>query len=106
MPVSPYLYPFSHIEYSHLEFLVDVLLTDEKIDTQVFKQDTLVSLLCSIDHPDVNDSEFGILNNLVKIYNDTLQQQLNKHAPLKTKSIKVRQVVSWMNDIKDLKRNV
>ena len=60
------------------------------IDKTRLREELLLSDLC-LNRPDT-------LNELVKCYNDTLAQTLNRHAPLCTKVIKSRPLVPWFND--------
>jgi hypothetical protein len=39
-----------------------------------------------------------LLNNLLQQYNDNISEVINKHAPLRTKTITVRPPVPWYND--------
>ena len=62
----------------------------KNIDIQSFKQDILVSELANVN---LNDP-----NILVEQYNGILSELLEKHAPLKNKTIVIRQQVPWFND--------
>ena len=67
------------------------------IKIEDFKLDLATSELCKYS-PDS-------LNDLIKCYNDTLYQVLEKHAPLRSKVIRSRPLVPWFNaDIKNARR--
>lgn len=67
------------------------------IDIEDLKQELAISELCH-NSPDS-------LNDLVKCYNNTLTQALERHAPLRSKVIRSRPLVPWFNeDIKNARR--
>ena len=67
------------------------------IDIELFSHDVRSSALIQ-DSPDN-------LDDLVNLYNTTLSEILDCHAPLVTKTIKVRPLVPWYDDdIKDARR--
>ena len=70
------------------------------IDIQQFKHDLKLSQLCQ----DSVLENFDV-NSLTTLYNSTLIAILDKHAPLRHKSITVHQRVPWFNyEIKEAKR--
>jgi hypothetical protein len=74
----------------------------KRMNTDLFIQDLHASSLCQMAlDPSKTPEE---LDRLVELYNVTLQQLIDKHAPSNTKEITVRPAVPWMNDnIKHMK---
>ena len=71
----------------------------KKIDLQKFKDQILQSDLfsCNLDNLDVNE--------IVNKYNSTLQNLLNKHAPMKTINIRKKDNSPWYSDsLRNLKK--
>ena len=67
------------------------------LDITAFKQDIAKSPL---QNPSSRDPD-----TLVSLYHQVLTEQLDKHAPLTSKSVVIRPVATWYNDtIKELKR--
>ena len=60
------------------------------IDMDSFMKDLLTSQLCTNPQDD--------LDLLVDMYNDTLQNLLDGHAPLQTKQVTVSQQTKWYNE--------
>ena len=63
-------------------------LKDIKMDS--FMKDLASSQLCTNPPDDLDD--------LVSLYNDTLQKLLDEHAPVQTKKVPIRQQASWYNE--------
>ena len=80
----------------------------KSVDLESLKRGLSDSLLCS-DPPDLqvhlHSEDLRDLDALVRRYNTTLSKVIDCHAPLKTKTVKVRPAVPWYNDdIKAAKR--
>ena len=70
----------------------------KSIDIHAFKSDITSSVLCSNTH-------WNDLGNLSKLYVSTLSEILDRHAPLKTKTLVTRVKIPWFNaDVLQLKR--
>jgi hypothetical protein len=68
------------------------------IDIDAFKSDITSSILCS-------DTYWSDLGNLSKHYSSTLSEILDKHAPLKTKTLVTHVKIPWFSDdVLQLKR--
>ena len=79
-------------------------IIEEKMFWKVTRPSTFYS-----DPPDLqvhlHSEDPRDLDALVRRYNTTLSKVIDCHAPLKTRTVKVRPVVPWYNDeIKDTKR--
>ena len=71
----------------------------KKIDIQAFKNDITNSELCTITSSDPDE--------LVNIYDDVVTKLLDKHAPLRTRSMAVRSVAPWHTDtVNDCRKKV
>ena len=62
----------------------------KSIDIDAFKSDITSSVLCSNTH-------WNDLGNLSKLYVSTLSEILDRHAPLKTKTLVIRVKIPWFN---------
>ena len=73
----------------------------KSVDMESHKRDLSDSLLCS-DSPvlqaHLHSDDPRDLDALVRKYNTTLSKFIDCHAPLKTKTVKVRPAVLWYND--------
>ncbi|XP_071847575.1 uncharacterized protein [Apostichopus japonicus] len=67
------------------------------IDIAMFKRDIQASPLFTITS-DMTVTSPTDLDRIVALYNTTLRELIDKHAPVKTKVITIRPVVPWMND--------
>ena len=73
----------------------------KSVDLESLKRDLSDSLLCS-DPPDLqvhlHSEDPRDLDALVRRYNTTLSKVIDCHAPLKTKTVKLRPALPWYND--------
>ncbi|PFX29714.1 putative RNA-directed DNA polymerase from transposon X-element [Stylophora pistillata] len=70
----------------------------KNIDIDAFKSDITSSVLCS-------DTHWSNLGDLSKQYSSTLTEILDKHAPIKTKTLVTRAKIPWFNaDVLQFKR--
>ena len=80
----------------------------KSVDLESLKRDLSISLLCSDPlnlRVHCHTEDRCDLDALVRRYNTTLSKVIDYHAPLKTKTAKVRPTVPWYNDeIKAAKR--
>jgi hypothetical protein len=77
----------------------------KSIDIVAFKNDIMASPLNKIKHGPQTPDE---VNTMVKLYNEVLTTLINKHAPLKTKTVKTRNVIPWttaeVTELKQIRR--
>ena len=74
-------------------------LEHEKITYRKLKTIDLNSFCKDLENSELNTTISDDVNYLAKLYDDTLEVLFEKHAPLKTKTVVVRDKVPWYNNI-------